>query len=319
MFGSMRGCGSAVAVTSVSSVPGGPSGTARPLRSGPLAWNAGLISAIAYGLTPLVAVIGFAGGASPSVLVTLRGILATIAIAVFWAVFDRCRRVPIFPVVGLVALCGPLYGLQVVAFFASVQFGGAQVAVVVAHIYPILVIGLVWLRDRAPVTVGTWILAGTIVAGVGMVMVPGTSGASRIAVGLALVAATGYALYLVASERWVHEVGPVLSAGLVTVGATLTVGTFALARGETFAVAPAGWYAAALQGVFLLPLGLAAALYALRQLGSVPMSLLGMLEPIVGVVLAAVFLHERLSPLQCVGVGLVIIACATLPLASPER
>ena len=55
------------------------------------------------------------------------------------------------------------------------------------------------------------------------------------------------------------------------------------------------------------------ALYAVRSLGSVPLSLLGALEPVIGLTLAAVLLHESLAPMQWVGVVIIVAACTAVP------
>jgi drug/metabolite transporter (DMT)-like permease len=282
-------------------------------------WAAGAASALAYGSMPVAAVFAFNGGASPTVMLTLRGVFAIVAIVAIWVFTGRLRRVPWTAAVGLTVLCGILFGAQVVAFFAAVQRGGAQLPVVVVNVCPLLVIGLVWLRDRTPVPLSLILL--TVVAIVGLVFVGGTgsSAASLSAVGLTLLSAAGYALYLVTSERWVHQVGTVASAGLVTIGSTATVAVFALANGDRFAVATSVWHTAILQGLVLTPVGMGGALYAVRSLGSVPLSLLGALEPVIGLTLAAVLLHESLGAMQWVGVVIIVMACTAVPLMARRQ
>ncbi len=282
------------------------------------AWGAGMASGIAYGLTPVVAVFAF-DGAAPAVLLTLRGAFAITAIALLCALTGRFRRVPIGAAVGLIALCGPMFGLQVLAYFAAVQHGGAQLSVVVVHVYPIFVILLVALRNRAPVAWASSALAAVILAGLALVTLSSGAAAPADVIGLALLSATGYAVYLVASERWVHQVGTVLSTLLVTVGATVTVGVIALTTGASFAVSTSAWQVAAIQGLVLLPIGLCGALYAVRTLGSVPVSILGTLEPVVGVLAATVFLHEQLTLMQWAGVAVILAACAMLPWITGRR
>ena len=282
-------------------------------------WAAGAASALAYGSMPVVAVFAFNGGASPTVLLTLRGVFAIAAIVAIWIFTGRVRRVPWPAAVGLMVACGVLFGAQVVAFFAAVQLGGAQLPVVVVNVCPLMVIGLVWLRDRTPVPLTLILLAVVTIVGLVFVGVTGASAASLSAVGLTLLSAAGYAVYLVASERWVHHVGTVASAGLVTIGSTATVAVFALVNGDSFGVAAPVWHTAMLQGLILTPVGMGGALYAVRSLGSVPLSLLGALEPVIGLTLAAVLLHESLAPMQWVGVVIIVMACTAVPLVSRRQ
>jgi drug/metabolite transporter (DMT)-like permease len=282
-------------------------------------WAAGAASALAYGSMPVVAVFAFNGGASPTVLLTLRGVFAIGAIVAIWVVTGRLRRVPWTAAVGLIVLCGMLFGAQVVAFFAAVQRGGAQLPVVVVNVCPLLVIGLVWLRDRTPVPPSLILLAIVTIVGLVFVSGTGTSAASLSAVGLTLLSAAGYAVYLVTSERWVHQVGTVASAGMVTIGSTATIAVFGLVNGDRFAVAAPVWHTAMLQGLVLTPIGMGGALYAVRSLGSVPLSLLGALEPVIGLTLAAVLLHESLGAVQWVGVVIIVMACTAVPLVSRRQ
>jgi drug/metabolite transporter (DMT)-like permease len=282
-------------------------------------WAAGAASALAYGAMPVVSVFAFNGGASPTVLLTLRGVFAILAIVAIWVFTGRARRVPLTAAAGLIIVCGMLFGAQVVAFFAAVQLGGAQLPVVVVNVCPLLVIGLVWLRDRTPVPPTLLLLAVVTIVGLVFVADAGANAASLSAVGLTLLSAAGYAVYLVTSERWVHQVGTVASAGLVTIGSTVTIAVFALVNGERFAVGAPVWHTAILQGLVLTPVGMGGALYAVRSLGSVPLSLLGGLEPVIGLTLAAVLLHESLAPMQWVGVVIIVLACTAVPLVSRRQ
>jgi drug/metabolite transporter (DMT)-like permease len=289
------------------------------LPTGLHGWAAGAASALAYGSMAVVAVFAFHSGASPAVLLTLRGAFAILAIVAIWILTGRVRRVPWTAAVGLTVVCGFLMGAQVLAFFVAVQRGGAQLPVVVVNVCPLLVIGLVWLRDRTPVPLTLILLTGVTIVGLVFVAGLGTGAASLSAVGLTLLSAAGYAVYLVTSERWVHQVGTVASAGLVTIGSTATTAVFAAAGGDRFAVDAPVWHTAILQGLILTPIGMGGALYAIRSLGSVPLSLLGALEPVVGLTLAAVLLHESLAPMQWVGVAIIVVACTAVPVVARRQ
>jgi drug/metabolite transporter (DMT)-like permease len=287
--------------------------------AGRLGWAAGAASALAYGSMPVAAVFAYHDGTSPAVLLTVRGVLGLAVIAVLWVLTSRVRRVPLRPALGLFFFCGPVFGAQVLAFFVAVERGGAQIPVIVVNVCPLFVIGLVWVRDRVPIS---WTQTGlACLAIVGLVLVSGTGsgGVSVAAVLLTLGAAAGYAIYLVAGEGWVHQVGTVASTILVTAGSTVSTAIVAVASGENLDLPGPVWGVAAIQGVLLMPIGMGGALYAVRTLGSVPLSLLGALEPVAGIALAALFLHERLGPVQWVGVVVILAACAAVPFATGRR
>lgn len=79
-------------------------------------------------------------------LVALRSLFGAIVILVFAWGTGRIRRTP--GALGLALLCGPLFGFQVLCYFAAVQSTGAQVSVIVVHVYPMFVLGIVWLSTR---------------------------------------------------------------------------------------------------------------------------------------------------------------------------
>ena len=58
-------------------------------------WAAGAASTLAYGSMAVVAVFAFNSGASPAVLLTLRGVFAIAAIGALWVFTGRVRRMPV--------------------------------------------------------------------------------------------------------------------------------------------------------------------------------------------------------------------------------
>lgn len=288
-------------------------GSARD-RAAAIAWIAGIASALSYGLTPTAAAFGYAGGVSPAVLVCLRSGLGAVLLLAAAVATGRLQGVSWRPVLGLTCLCGPLFGIQLLCFFAAVRVTGAQVAVVIVHIYPLFVLSLLWLRTRKIAHRGQIALALAMTAGVAFVGGTGSTAVAAIGVVLALASAVGYALYLVLGERWIHQVSALTAGGLASLGAGLTAGAFALVGGESWSFAASGWMSIVVQGLLLMPIGIGGSFLAVRKLGAAAVSLLGLLEPVVGVLAAQLFLGERLSVLQWMGMLVVVSASALLPL-----
>jgi inner membrane transporter RhtA len=273
--------------------------TARRLRSGnAAAWGCGAASAIAYGLTPTFAALGYAGGVSPAVLVCLRSLVGAAFLLLLAWTTGRLKAVSWKSAVGLCCVCGPLFGIQLLCFFAAVQVTGAQIAVVVVHVYPLFVMALIWALTRQPIRRGQLVLALIMSGGIALVAGAGTA---------------GYALYLVVGERWVHQVSAVAAGGFASLGAGLTTGLIAVADGQPWTFAPSGWASILFQGLLLMPIGIGCSFIAVRALGSASVSLLGLLEPVVGVLAAQALLGEQLSPPQWAGMTVVLLASAALP------
>lgn len=298
------------------------SSTERRTRGGSaVAWGCGAASAIAYGLTPTFAAIGYAGGVSPAVLVCLRSLVgAALLFLLAWST-GRLKGVTWKSAVGLCCVCGPLFGIQLLCFFAAVRVTGAQIAVVIVHIYPLFVMALVWVVARNRIHRGQLMLAVAMSGGIALVAGAGTSAVALNGAVLALLSAGGYALYLVVGERWIHQVSPVAAGALASLGAGIATGTIALVDGQPWTFEPSGWGSILFQGLLLMPIGIGCSFIAVRALGSTSVALLGLLEPVVGVLAAQVLLGEQLSPPQWAGMAVVLLASAALPLvrSAPVR
>ena len=288
--------------------------TERRTRGGSaVAWGCGAASAVAYGLTPTFAAIGYAGGVSPAVLVCLRSLVgAALLFLLAWST-GRLKGVTWKSAVGLCCVCGPLFGIQLLCFFAAVRVTGAQIAVVIVHIYPLFVMALVWVVTRNRINRGQLVLAVAMSGGIALVAGAGTSAVAVNGAVLALLSAAGYALYLVVGERWVHQVSPVAAGALASLGAGIATGAIAVVDGQSWTFAPSGWGSILVQGLLLMPIGIGCSFIAVRALGSASVALLGLLEPVVGVLAAQVLLGEQLSPPQWAGMAVVLVASAALP------
>ncbi|MFE5790848.1 DMT family transporter [Rhodococcus erythropolis] len=284
-----------------------------------VAWACGAASVVVYGLTPTAAMLSYETGLTPTMLVALRSFIGAVVILVYTWGSGRIRHTPIGPSLGLMLLCGPLFGLQVLCYFAAVQSAGAQVSVVVVHIYPMFVLLIVWLTTRRRHSPAVIVLCLVMIGGIGLVGWTGAAAVKLTGSVLAVASAVGYALYLVLGERWVREVGAVVSSGLVMVGATITAGLVAVAITPNISITATGWASVVLQGAVMIPIGVGCAFYAVRRLGSVSLSLLGLLEPIVGVLAARVLLDERLLSLQWTGMIVILLACGVLPWATSTK
>lgn len=277
-------------------------------------WTGGISSAAAYGLAGTCAALTYRDGLSPLALVTLRSATGTALVLALGLVTRQFVRLPRRPALGALLVGGPLFGAQLLLYFEAVARIGAQQAVVLVHVYPLLVVLLVWLRLRTRVSTATVALLVAMSAGVFLV----TGGASGVTAGglvCALGSAAAYACYVVFGEEWARELPPFAVSGLVLAGSTASVGAIALLIGTPMMPTPRGWVIVLFLGCVLIPIGLGGAFVSLRLLGPVAASLVAMLEPAVGVVAAGIALGERLEPRQWLGAAVVVAACALLPTA----
>lgn len=293
-----------------------PAGAAKR-RTG---WVGGVTSAAAFGLTPTVAAFAYDGGVSPTVLVLLRSIIGGVLLLSVAAATGRLITVPWRTAVILTFVCGPLFGVQLLCFFAAIELTGAQVAVVIAHVSPVFVLAFSVLVLRKRLGVATWSVCGVMVAGVSLVAGAGDGGGVKgLGVLLAVTCAATYAAYYLLGEKHIRRVSVLTATAFTSIGSALTAGVIVLVRPQYWDFTAAGWTSVGIQGLLMVPLGIGGAYVALRVLGSVPGSLLSLLEPIVGVFAAQVFLSEKLFWPQWIGVTLVLLATGLLPWSQSRR
>jgi drug/metabolite transporter (DMT)-like permease len=142
---------------------------------------------------------------------------------------------------------------------------------------------------------------------------PGTSLAIDVlGIGLALVAALCQTVFVVANRGYAsirnEEAMGVILAGSMTIAITVTI----LADGATALLLPLGnpGLLGLLVGVGLFVAALPSFMFltGIRRLGPVRAGILMLFEPVVGAALAALVLHEDLTPLQLAGGGTILAA-----------
>ncbi len=202
---------------------------------------------------------------------------------------------------------GGLYALATTCYFGALGRITAGATGLLLYLAPAFVILFAWLRGHVPAR--TQLAAvGLTAAGLGLVVgLPGP--ADRDPLGLLLGAGAGalYALYLMASERWLAG----QSAWTGTAFMALTAGAYFAARAAlsgTLVLPATGAQWGAVLGMALVSTLVAVpALYgAVRHLGAARASLLGTLEPLFTVLLAALVLQEALRPTLLAGGGLIL-------------
>lgn len=208
---------------------------------------------------------------------------------------------------GRLLAVGTLYTVATLAYFAALGRVSAGTTSLLLYCAPAFVVLLAWVQGRVPRRTQ---LGAVALAGLGLALVIGLPGAAdRDPVGLLCGAAAGalYALYLVASERFLHGVSPIAATAHMALVAGVTFGGLAAGRGTLHVpTALDAW--GVILGMALIPTIVAVpALYgAIARLGATRASLLGTLEPLFTVLLAALILHEQPGPAVVLGGGLIL-------------
>lgn len=260
--------------------------------------------------------IGVFGEAAAGLGLPLRTLLparfALATAAVFAVARTRGWSLPAARRDRLAALAlGVVYTLMTLAFFSSLRWLTAGLATLVLYTYPALVVLL-----SAP-TLGESITRRTLAAlvaatvGVALVAGTGTAGAAPTGVALALCAAGFYAVYTAGSRYVVPRTTPPAVMLCVLVGTTLSMGVYGVLAGEV--VVPSGaeeW--GVVLGIAVLSTVLPHLLFyeGISRLEAGRVGVVSTVEPVTAVVLGALLLGERVTPVVVVGGALVLAGTA---------
>ena len=288
-----------------------------------------LLSAVAFGGMAIFATLAYDSGATVGTALSARFLLAA---AVWWLVLLATRagaalrglsRRDLVLALALGA-CG--YAAQAGGYFAALQRMDASLLTLLVYTYPALVaVAAVALgRERLDGRRRAALLCAS--GGLALVLAgAGTGALDALGVGLGIVTALVYTVYILASERISQRVAAPALATLVCTGAAVTLTAAGLALGDLRpgAVSPAGWGWLACLALVSTVAAVALFFAGLRRVGPTTASILSTVEPLVTVVLAAAVLGDVLAPAQLAGgvliVGAVLVLHVRLARPAPRR
>lgn len=205
-------------------------------------------------------------------------------------------------------------------YYLAIARTNVATAIMLQYTTPIWIVLYLLARRQQRATLGRLAAVALALAGIALVLGLFRSGAGLrldpIGVTAALLAAFGYAYYILGGESLVRSVDPVIVSLYMLLGAALLW----LLINPPWRVWQAHYSGA--QWIFMLGFSLLATLAptllyisGLKYLDATPAVITSCLEPVVGILLAAVFLNESLGWSQALGVvcvlGAIVLVQAT--------
>ncbi|HET9552291.1 MAG TPA: DMT family transporter [Anaeromyxobacteraceae bacterium] len=274
-------------------------------------------SALCFGSMPVFARMAYADGVDPQTLLLLR---FAIAAAVVWAIF-AAKRASLPRGKGLAMLVGMGaigYAGQAFSYFTALTLASAGLVALLLYLYPVLVALLSWAVLRHPLS--RLQLAAMALALGGSLLTIGRAGdGAPLGIGLGLLAALIYSVYILVGARLPADVTPTASTAVVTTSAAAVYAVAAAVRGVRLPVTPEGWLGVAAVAVVGTVMAIAFFLAGLERLGPVRSSIYSTLEPAFTLVLAVALLGERLTAARLGGGALILGAVLLLARADLAR
>ena len=266
-------------------------------------------SATAFGTLAIFAKLGYASGLGTEQTLSFRFLLAAIGMVVIAMVIGQNPlRLGRKQLVTLFALGAVVYTGQSLTYFIALRSLPASLVVLIAYIYPSLVVVAGWLFLRRSVSSWHWVGLAASFAGVAML-----AGGARFqlswALALAIASPTIYTGYILIGERVMSSVPAVAASAVIMSGAALAFCLLAALNHELALPRNVSGWAVAI-GIALIPTMVAISLFmaGLPRVGAARAALLSTWEPVVTVLLAVLVLGDRLSVVQVIGGVLVILA-----------
>ena len=261
------------------------------------------ISAFTYGLIPLF-MIPIKKAESFSVDATLfyRFLIASGAILLFLCYQKQRLRISLRE--GLImSILGLLYALSAEFLFLAYDYLSPGIASTIFFSYPIIV-ALVLEKITFP-TILSLLL---VVAGVGVLSIKEGSTINYIGLGISLLGALVYALYILIINKVRIEASGVKISFYSMLFSSLYFWVKTLILGESIAIPSLSLVGdITLFAMITTSLSLVALVYAVRYIGSTPTAIMGAFEPIVAVLISVGLFGEALTSSLIIG-GMVIIA-----------
>ena len=277
----------------------------------------GLLFAIAgvlcFSLRPILIKLAYAWSQDPVTLLALRMAFAApffVGVA-FWSRRDGANK-PIGRRDFVLVVALGLLSYYAASFldFLALQYISAGLGRLVLFLYPTIVVVLSALFLARPMTARELVALVLTYAGLALVLLH-TIAASRsvwLGVVLAMASSVCYAVYLVAGAQVIARVGSLRFSAYAMVAATVAcLLQFVVLRPFDALVVPAQvfGYAAVMAVVStVVPVFLTAE--ALRRVGANTVAIVGALGPVSTIFLGWLGLEEVMTPIQLVGVGLVL-------------
>jgi drug/metabolite transporter (DMT)-like permease len=275
---------------------------------------AALSSAFFLGLTPIFGKQAILFGFSPLAVVALRTALASLLLLLLMEFFHR-PYFYIYPA-GLLGclLAGGVNGVGSILYYNALVRLDAGMGQILYSFYP-LFLALWLLLDHQKLTLLTILRLAMAIPAVYLLVNTGRTPPDLLGVALMLGAALLFALHLLVNQRVLYDM-PAPTVTLYTLLAMCAIVIPAyLLLDRRLPVSAVPWWPVAGLGLITF-LSRLALFMGVKHLGGMQTSLLGMAETFVSVLLAYLWLGERLAGLQWAG---ALLLAASLLLAGLDR
>jgi len=278
----------------------------RTRRAGGVALT--LLATFCFGWAPIFGKLAYRAHVPPLTLAATRTVVAAGVLWVFYLIFWR-RLVVVHwhNLMGAVGM-GVINGLGSLFYYTGLARVDASLGQLLYALYPIWVFVFLSAAGHRVSRLAVLRLGLTLL-GVYLLAYAGGATIDWLGVMLMITAGAAYAWHLVLGQWTLADVDSrtVTLYALTAMAVTVTVAW--LLSGQSWEpISASGWTAILLLGLIPTALARLMVFAGLRLLGGVQTSLLGLAELLVSLLMAFVILGERLTPIQWLGGGIMVLS-----------
>lgn len=280
-----------------------------------ISYGAAIVAGVSYGLNPLFAKPLLEGGVAVESMLFFRYLIAMLCMALLMVVkresFHITRsQMPVTAILGL------LFSMSSLTLFIAYKFIPSGLATTVIYLYPVFT-ALIMMTMGVHQTWKTWLSIAATFGGVVLLCLPSGKITLNLAgIGLAILSALCYALYLVIvnrSQRIKTLSSHALTFYALGIGAMIFY-VLALTKGVNLTHglnSAAMWLNVIGLGVFPTMVSLLALAISTRSIGPTKTSVLGVFEPLTAIFIGTVLFAEPLT-VNIIAGATICIAAVTL-------
>ena len=267
------------------------------------------ISAAAFGTLALLGRYAFADGMDALTIMFFRFTLA--AGLMFVLLIARKESLPrgaaLYRLIGMGAMG---YVGQAFSYLTALKYASSGLVALLLYLYPMFVAVLSFFILREPITRLKIVALG--IALLGTTLTVGPEGGQLLGIFLAISAALIYSLYIIVGSQVMKQVSAVQSSTVIFASAGLMSDALMFINRPQLPQTNSGWWAIAAIVIVATVIPVVTFLAGLERVGPSNAAMLSTLEPVVTVILAALFLNESPNPITLVGGGLILVAVVML-------
>lgn len=274
-------------------------------------WQQGLVWALLspafLGTIPIFAKLAYATGAAVLTVVVMRTLFAATLLWTGILIFRRSYIRSSLPAVLSSILAGGINGIGSLFFYASLSRIDASLGQLINITYLIFVTILLRLVGQA-VSLLTIVRTGLAILAIYILSAGGLGTPDWLGVGMMFIAALAFAIQMVLSQRITYDIpAPTMTLYAITSMAGVVSIAWLFFPTDLGTVTSAGWRAILLMGI-ATGLSRLTLFLGVQNLGSLQTALLSVLEVVVSIMLAFIFLGERFTAVQWLGAAILIIS-----------